>query len=262
MFSALWISKSGLDAQQTNISVTSNNLANASTVGFKKGRAIFEDLLYQNVNQPGGRSSADTTLPSGLMLGAGTKVVATQKQFSQGDVNTTGNSLDLMINGRGFFEIQMPDGTTCYTRNGQFTLNEEGSIVTVGSGYPLLPEIQVPENAKSISVSSDGQVSIATSAEAEAQVVGQLTVTTFVNETGLEPIGENLFAETQASGAPIQGIAGADGVGKISQGALEVSNVNVTEELVNLITAQRVYEMNSKVLSTVDEMMGALTQRL
>ncbi|MEE0986748.1 MAG: flagellar basal-body rod protein FlgG [Succinivibrionaceae bacterium] len=262
MFSALWISKSGLDAQQTNISVTSNNLANASTVGFKKGRAIFEDLLYQNVNQPGGRSSADTTLPSGLMLGAGTKVVATQKQFSQGDVNTTGNSLDLMINGRGFFEIQMPDGTTCYTRNGQFTLNEEGTIVTVGSGYPLLPEIQVPENAKSISVSSDGQVSIATSAEAEAQVVGQLTVTTFVNETGLEPIGENLFAETQASGAPIQGIAGADGVGKISQGALEVSNVNVTEELVNLITAQRVYEMNSKVLSTVDEMMGALTQRL
>ena len=156
----------------------------------------------------------------------------------------------------------MPDGTTCYTRNGQFTLNEEGTIVTVGSGYPLLPEIQVPENAKSISVSSDGQVSIATSAEAEAQVVGQLTVTTFVNETGLEPIGENLFAETQASGAPIQGIAGADGVGKISQGALEVSNVNVTEELVNLITAQRVYEMNSKVLSTVDEMMGALTQRL
>lgn len=262
MFSALWISKSGLDAQQTNISVTSNNLANASTVGFKKGRAIFEDLLYQNVNQPGGRSSADTTLPSGLMLGAGTKVVATQKQFSQGDVNTTGNSLDLMINGRGFFEIQMPDGTTCYTRNGQFTLSEEGTIVTVGSGYPLLPEIQVPENAKSISVSSDGQVSIATSAEAEAQVVGQLTVTTFVNETGLEPIGENLFAETQASGAPIQGIAGADGVGKISQGALEVSNVNVTEELVNLITAQRVYEMNSKVLSTVDEMMGALTQRL
>ena len=262
MFSALWISKSGLDAQQTNISVTSNNLANASTVGFKKGRAIFEDLLYQNVNQPGGRPSADTTLPSGLMLGAGTKVVATQKQFSQGDVNTTGNSLDLMINGRGFFEIQMPDGTTCYTRNGQFTLNEEGTIVTVGSGYPLLPEIQVPENAKSISVSSDGQVSIATSAEAEAQVVGQLTVTTFVNETGLEPIGENLFAETQASGAPIQGIAGADGVGKISQGALEVSNVNVTEELVNLITAQRVYEMNSKVLSTVDEMMGALTQRL
>ncbi len=217
MFSALWISKSGLDAQQTNISVTSNNLANASTVGFKKGRAIFEDLLYQNVNQPGGRSSADTTLPSGLMLGAGTKVVATQKQFSQGDVNTTGNSLDLMINGRGFFEIQMPDGTTCYTRNGQFTLNEEGTIVTVGSGYPLLPEIQVPENAKSISVSSDGQVSIATSAEAEAQVVGQLTVTTFVNETGLEPIGENLFAETQASGAPIQGTPGLMGLAKLAK---------------------------------------------
>ncbi len=262
MFSALWISKTGLDAQQTNISVTSNNLANASTVGYKKSRAIFEDLLYQNVNQPGGRSSADTTLPSGLMLGTGAKVVATQKQFSQGDVNTTGNSLDLMISGRGFFEIQMPDGSTAYTRNGQFTLNEEGTIVTTGSGYALLPEIQVPQNARSITVSSDGQVSIATADDAAAQVVGQLTVTTFINEAGLEPVGENLFRETQASGAPNQGVAGTDGVGKITQGSLEVSNVNVTEELVNLITAQRVYEMNSKVLSTVDEMMGALTQRL
>src|SRR5574344_2057319 len=211
MFPALWISKSGLDAQQTNISVTSNNLANASTVGYKKSRAIFEDLLYQNVNQPGGRSSA---------------------------------------------------GTTNYTRNGQFTLNEEGTIVTIGSGYPVLPEIQVPENAKSITVGSDGQVSISTSDDAEAQVVGQITVTNFINEAGLEPVGENLFAESQASGAPIQGIAGTDGAGAIKQGCLEVSNVNVTEELVNLISAQRVYEMNSKVLSTVDEMMGALTQRL
>jgi flagellar basal-body rod protein FlgG len=262
MFPALWISKTGLDAQQTNISVTSNNLANASTIGYKKSRAVFEDLLYQNINQPGGRSTADSNLPSGLMLGAGAKVVATQKQFGQGDVSTTGNSLDLMISGKGYFEVQLPDGTTAYTRNGQFTMNEEGTIVTVGSGYPLLPEIQVPENAKSITVSTDGQVSISTSDQAEAQVVGQLTITTFINDTGLEPVGENLFLETTASGAPIQGIAGADGVGTVKQGCLEVSNVNVTEELVNLITAQRVYEMNSKVLSTVDEMMGALTQRL
>ena len=177
MVPALWISKTGLDAQQTNISVASNNLANASTVGFKKGRAIFEDLLYQNVHQPGGRSSADTTLPSGLMLGAGTKVVATQKSFTQGDVQTTDNALDVMINGRGFFEVQMPDGTTSYTRNGQFALNSEGTIVTSGAGYPILPEIQVPEGAKSITVSGDGQVSVTLTGDAEPQVVGQLTVT-------------------------------------------------------------------------------------
>ena len=166
MIPALWISKTGLDAQQTNISVASNNLANASTVGFKKGRAIFEDLLYQNVHQPGGRSSADTTLPSGLMLGAGTKVVATQKSFTQGDVQTTDNALDVMIDGRGFFEVQMPDGTTSYTRNGQFALNSEGTIVTSGAGYPILPEIQVPEGAKSITVSGDGQVSVTLTGDA------------------------------------------------------------------------------------------------
>ena len=261
MVPALWISKTGLDAQQTNISVASNNLANASTVGFKKGRAIFEDLLYQNVHQPGGRSSADTTLPSGLMLGAGTKVVATQKSFTQGDVQTTDNALDVMINGRGFFEVQMPDGTTSYTRNGQFALNSEGTIVTSGAGYPLLPEIQIPQGAKSITVSGDGQVAVTLTGDAEPQVVGQLTVTDFVNPAGLQPVGENLYLETGASGAPLQGVAGADGLGTIKQGVLETSNVNVTEELVNLIQAQRVYEMNSKVLSTVDEMMSFLTQR-
>ena len=261
MVPALWISKTGLDAQQTNISVASNNLANASTVGFKKGRAIFEDLLYQNVHQPGGRSSADTTLPSGLMLGAGTKVVATQKSFTQGDVQTTNNALDVMISGRGFFEVQMPDGTTSYTRNGQFALNSEGTIVTSGAGYPLLPEIQIPQGAKSITVSGDGQVAVTLTGDAEPQVVGQLTVTDFVNPAGLQPVGENLYLETGASGAPLQGVAGADGLGTIKQGVLETSNVNVTEELVNLIQAQRVYEMNSKVLSTVDEMMSFLTQR-
>src|SRR5574344_1004965 len=261
MIPALWISKTGLDAQQTNISVASNNLANASTGGFKKGRAIFEDLLYQNVHQPGGRSSADTTLPSGLMLGAGTKVVATQKSFTQGDVQTTDNALDVMIDGRGFFEVQMPDGTTSYTRNGQFALNSEGSIVTCGGGYPILPEIQVPEGAKSISVSGDGQVSVTLTGDAEPQVVGQLTVTDCVNPAGLQPVGENLYLETAASGTPMQGVAGADGLGTIKQGVLETSNVNVTEELVNLIQAQRVYEMNSKVLSTGDEMMSFLTQR-
>ena len=261
MIPALWISKTGLDAQQTNISVASNNLANASTVGFKKGRAIFEDLLYQNINQPGGRSSADTTLPSGLMLGAGAKVVATQKNFTQGSVQTTDNSLDVMVQGRGFFEIQMPDGSTAYTRNGQFALNSEGTIVTPGMGYPVQPEIQVPQDAESITIGGDGQVSVKIKGQAESQVIGQFTLTDFVNPGGLQPIGENLYAETQSSGAALQGVAGADGLGVNKQGMLEASNVNVTEELVNLIQAQRVYEMNSKVLTTVDQMMSFLTQR-
>ena len=259
MIPALWISKTGLDAQQTNISVTSNNLANASTVGFKKSRAIFEDLLYQKINQTGGRSSADGYLPEGLMVGAGAKVVATQKQFGQGDVETTDNSFDLMIQGRGFFEIQLPDGTTAYTRNGQFTKNEEGTIVN-SDGFPLLPQMQVPENATSLTVGRDGQVSVAIGNSSVSQDLGQITVTDFINPSGLEPIGDNLFLETTASGAPQQGIGGQDGMGSIRQSMLETSNVKVTEELVNLITAQRVYEMNSKVLTTVDNMMGSLIQ--
>ncbi len=259
MIPALWISKTGLDAQQTNISVTSNNLANASTVGYKKGRAIFDDLLYQKINQPGGRSSADGYLPEGLMLGAGAKVVATQKQFSQGDVETTDNSFDLMIQGRGFFEIELPDGTTAYTRNGQFTKNEEGTIVNA-DGFPLLPQMQVPENATGITVGRDGQVSVTVANSSTSQDLGQITVTDFINPSGLEPVGDNLFLETTASGAPQQGIGGQDGMGYIRQSMLETSNVKVTEELVNLITAQRVYEMNSKVLTTVDDMMGSLIQ--
>ena len=262
MIPALWISKTGLDAQQTNISQISNNLANASTVGYKKGRAIFEDLLYQNVNQPGGQSSANSTLPSGLMIGAGAKVVATQKTFTQGSVQTTDNSLDVMINGRGFFEVQLPDGTTAYTRNGQFTLNSEGTLVTTGEGYPVQPEIQVPTDAQSITIGTDGQVSVQVTGQSASQAVGQLTVTDFVNPVGLQPMGENLYLATQASGDSIQGIAGTDGMGTIKQGMLEASNVNATEELVNLIQAQRVYEMNSKVISSVDQMLSNVTQQL
>jgi flagellar basal-body rod protein FlgG len=260
MMPALWVAKTGLDAQQTNISVISNNLANASTVGYKKSRAVFEDLLYQNVNQPGGRSSADTTLPSGLMVGVGAKVTATQKSFTQGDVQTTDNSLDVMINGAGFFEVELPDGTTAYTRNGQFAMNEEGTIVTTGSGYTVQPAIQIPDNAVSITISTDGQVSVQLAGQAESQILGQFNVSRFINPMGLEPVGENLFTETQSSGAPIQGTAGQDGMGTIKQGMLETANVNVTEELVNLIQAQRVYEMNSKVLSTVDAMLTSLNQ--
>lgn len=262
MHPALWISKTGLDAQQRDIAVTSNNLANASTIGFKKSRAIFEDLLYQNINQPGGQSTQDTELPSGLMLGAGTRVVATQKNFSQGNLVTTENSLDLMVSGKGFFEILMPDGSISYTRNGQFTLDRDGQIVTPGAGYPLQPAINIPEDATSITVSQDGEVSVTMPGQAGNQIVGQINLAAFINPAGLEPVGENLFKESASSGAPLQGVPGIDGMGTVRQGALETSNVNVTEELVNLIESQRVYEMNSKVISSVDQMIGFAIQQL
>jgi len=262
MHPALWISKTGLDAQQRDIAVTSNNLANASTIGFKKSRAIFEDLLYQNINQPGGQSTQDTELPSGLMLGAGTRVVATQKNFSQGNLITTENSLDMMVSGKGFFEILMPDGSISYTRNGQFTLDREGQIVTPGAGYPLQPAINVPDDALSVTVSQDGEVSVTMPGQAGNQVVGQINLAAFINPAGLEPVGENLFKESASSGAPLQGVPGLDGMGTVRQGSLETSNVNVTEELVNLIESQRVYEMNSKVISSVDQMIGFAIQQL
>lgn len=262
MHPALWISKTGLDAQQRDIAVTSNNLANASTIGFKKSRAIFEDLLYQNINQPGGQSTQDTELPSGLMLGAGTRVVATQKNFSQGNLITTENSLDLMVSGKGFFEILMPDGSVSYTRNGQFTLDRDGQIVTPGAGYPLQPAINIPNDALSVTVSQDGEVSVTMPGQAGNQVVGQINLAAFINPAGLEPVGENLFKESASSGAPLQGVPGVDGMGSVRQGALETSNVNVTEELVNLIESQRVYEMNSKVISSVDQMIGFAIQQL
>ncbi|WP_133407571.1 flagellar basal-body rod protein FlgG [Parashewanella tropica] len=262
MHPALWISKTGLDAQKTDISVISNNIANASTVGFKKSRAVFEDLLYQNVNQAGGISAANTKLPNGLNVGAGTKVVATQKLFSQGNMVTTDNSLDLMIEGPGFFEVQMPDGSISYTRSGQFSRDDQGQIVTSGSGFVVQPAITIPQDAKSITVSAEGEVSVKVPGAAENQVIGQFTMSDFINPSGLEPMGQNLYLETGASGAPIQGVAALNGMGAIRQGALETSNVNVTEELVNLIESQRIYEMNSKVISSVDQMLSYVNQNL
>lgn len=262
MHPALWIGKTGLDAAQTDVSVISNNLANASTVGFKKDRAIFEDLLYQNINQPGGRSSADTELPSGLMLGAGSKVVATQKAHTQGNLITTENSLDMSIQGRGYFEILQADGTIAYTRNGQFTLDDQGQIVTPGAGFLLQPNITIPEDAQQITISQDGEVSATVRGQADPIVLGQMNLSDFLNPAGLQPIGQNLYVETAASGDPIQGIPGLEGIGSIVQGALETSNVNVTEELVNLIESQRLYEMNSKVISSVDQMLGQVIQQL
>ncbi|MFT6269893.1 MAG: flagellar basal-body rod protein FlgG [Alphaproteobacteria bacterium] len=262
MHPALWISKTGLDAAQTDVSVVSNNLANASTVGFKKDRAVFEDLLYQNINQPGGRSSADTELPSGLMLGSGSKVVATQKTHTQGNLLTTENALDMSIQGRGFFEIQMPDGSSSYTRNGQFTLNDQGQMVTPGAGLVLQPVITLPPDAQQVTISQDGEVSAQLRGQATPQVLGQLNLADFINPVGLQPIGQNLYVETGASGNPIQGIPGLEGLGTVAQGSLETSNVNVTEELVNLIESQRLYEMNSKVISAVDQMLGQVIQQL
>ncbi|MGL5798935.1 MAG: flagellar basal-body rod protein FlgG [Plesiomonas sp.] len=259
---ALWVSKTGLDAQQTNIRNISNNISNASTVGFKKGRVVFEDLLYQKINQPGASSSQDDQMPSGLMLGSGTKVVATQKNFQQGGVQVTSNAFDMMIDGDGFFQIRMPDGSTGYTRNGQFQMDDEGNLVTAGSGYPVEPNIAIPTDATSVTVSADGQVSARMQGQAENQQVGQITLVSFVNPQGLEPMGENLYMQTGASGEAQEGTPGLDGLGKIKQGALESSNVNVTEELINLIEAQRVFEMNSKVISSVDEMLGYVSQRL
>jgi len=262
MHPALWISKTGLDAKQRDISVISNNLANASTVGYKKSRAVFEDLLYQNVNQPGGRSSQNSELPNGLMLGAGAKVVATQKNFSQGNHITTDNALDVSIQGAGFFEILMPDGTISYTRNGQFTTDSEGNLVTSGAGYQIQPTITVPPDAIEINISQDGEVSVKLQGQPENAVLGQITVTNFVNPAGLEPIGQNLFRQTGASGDPVQGIPGLEGLGYLVQGGLESSNVNVTEELVGLIESQRVYEMNSKVITAVDQMLSYAVQNL
>ena len=262
MNAALWISKTGLDAQTKDIAVISNNLANASTIGFKKSRAVFEDLLYQNVNQPGGRTADDSEAPSGLMLGAGTKVVATQKIHTQGDMLTTDNSLDLMVQGEGFFEILMPDGSSAYSRNGQFTMNDNGDMVTPGAGYLLQPQVTIPEDAVSIVVSQDGEVSVTTQGQAAPAIIGQINTVNFVNPTGLQPIGQNLYTETAVSGAPQEGVPGLEGFGMIVQGALETSNVNTTEELVNLIESQRVYEMNSKVISAVDEMLSYINQQM
>mgnify|MGYP003439412972 FL=1 len=258
---ALWAAKTGLDAQQTRLAVTSNNLANVSTSGFKKGRGVFEDLMYQNIRQVGAATSHDTQAPSGLHLGTGVRVVATQKLYTQGSLSQTGNPLDLAIEGRGFFQIQMPDGGTTYTRDGSFQLNPQGALVT-SSGYALQPGITVPDGTQSISIGKDGTVSARVLGQPAPVQVGQLQLADFINPAGLEPLGENLLAESAASGAPQAGTPGQNGLGTTFQGALESSNVNVVEELVNMIETQRAYEMNSKAISTTDQMLEYVTNQL
>ncbi len=262
MHPALWISKTGIDAQQTDITVISNNLANASTVGFKKGRAVFEDMLYQNVRQPGGQSSQNTELPSGLMLGTGVKVVGVQKSFNQGNMIITENATDIAIQGRGFFEILLPDGTAAYTRNGQFSLDDSGQLVTGGNGYVVQPAITVPQDAQSLTVGQDGTISIQLPGQTAPTNIGSLALVDFVNPVGLQPMGENLFKETGSSGAAITGTPGLAGFGNLVGGALEASNVSVVEELVGLIETQRTYEMNSKVISAVDDLLSFVNQTL
>ncbi|MFL6592816.1 MAG: flagellar basal-body rod protein FlgG [Luteimonas sp.] len=261
MTQALWIAKTGLDAQQTRMAVISNNLANTNTTGFKRDRASFEDLLYQTQRQPGAASSEQTQLPTGLQTGTGVRIAATAKEFSQGNLNQTGNALDVAINGRGFFEVLMPDGSTAYTRDGSFQIDSQGQVVT-NEGYPVQPGLQLPEGAQSVTVGADGTVSVQVAGQAEAVQVGQLTLSDFVNPAGLQAKGGNLCIETGASGPAQSGAPGQGGVGTLVQGALEGSNVNVVEELVSMIETQRAYETNAKAISTTDAMLGYLDNNL
>lgn len=254
---ALWIAKTGLEAQQTRLGVVSNNLANVSTTGFKRDRAVFEDLLYQNVRQPGAQSSQDTMLPSGLMRGTGVRVVATEKMHTQGSIVQTGNSLDVAIQGRGMFQIMMPDGTIAYTRDGSFQRNDQGQMVNA-NGYLLQPDITIPADAQTVSIGNDGVVTIQLQGQAAPTQVGDIQLADFINPAGLQPIGGNLFVETAASGAPQLDTPGLNGLGSVNQGMLETSNVNVVEEMVNMIETQRAYEINSKAVSTADQMLQYL----
>jgi flagellar basal-body rod protein FlgG len=261
MNQALWIAKTGLDAQQTRMSVVSNNLANVNTNGYKKGRAVFEDLIYQTVRQPGAQATQEAQLPSGLTLGTGVRTVATEKLFSQGNIVQTENSLDMAIEGRGFFQVLMPDGSLGYTRDGGFQLNADGQVV-MSNGYALQPGLTIPANAQSVSIGTDGTVSAQLPGEAAPTQLGVIQLADFVNPAGLQAAGENIYKETAASGAAQQSNPGQNGVGTVNQGSLETSNVNLAEELVNMIETQRAYEVNSKAVSAADSMLQFVNNNL
>jgi flagellar basal-body rod protein FlgG len=261
MDASLWIAKTGLTAQQTRMSVISNNLANVNTTGFKKDRAVFEDLLYQNIVPAGGQIDTESETPTGLMLGTGTRVVATEKLHGQGNIITTENALDLAISGDGYFSVQQADGTIAYSRDGSFKLSADGSLVTAG-GQAVLPAITVPQNAASLTIGRDGIVTVELANGGGSSQIGQLQLSRFVNNSGLQPIGRNLLQQTNASGDPLVALPGADGAGQLMQGALEASNVNVVEEMVNMIETQRAYEVNSKAISAADGMLRFLNNNL
>lgn len=258
---ALWSAKTGLDAQNTQMSVIANNLANTNTTGFKSDRAAFQDLMYQNVQQVGAQSTQNTQYSTGLSLGTGVRIAATEKNYLQGSVLQTGGNLDLSISGLGFFQITMPDGTLAYTRDGSFTQDSQGNVVTA-SGYPLSPAITIPPNAQSVTVGSDGTVSVTAAGASKPATVGQIQLASFINVQGLQPSGNNLLTESASSGAPQVGTPGTGGIGTLQQGSLETSNVNTVTELVNMIQCQRAYEMNSKAITTTDQMLQYLTQNI
>ena len=259
MMRSLWISKTGMEAQQTQLDTISHNLANTSTNGYKRSHAVFEDLMYQNLRQAGANSSDQTTLPTGLQLGLGTRAVATSRDFAQGNLQQSSSTFDLAIRGNGFFHVQLPDGTAGYTRDGAFQVDAQGVLVT-NNGYPVQPGITIPANAQKVTVAEDGTVSATVPGQAAAQAVGQIQLANFVNPAGLEPRGGNLFAESAASGAPQAAAPGTNGLGTLAQGMVEGSNVNVVEELVSMIATQRAYELNSKAIQTSDQMLQKLGQ--
>ena len=261
MDASMWVAKTGLDAQQTRLNVISNNLANVNTTGFKRDRANFEDLLYQNIRQAGGQTSLTTQAPTGLMQGTGTRVIATEKIHAQGNMINTQTALDLAINGEGFFQITQADGTTAYSRDGSFKLSSTGQLVT-STGQPLAPAIVIPANASSITIGEDGIVSVELFAGGGAQQLGQIQTARFINAPGLQPLGGNLYKETVASGAPQLLNPGTQAAGTLRQGMLESSNVNVVEEMVNMIETQRAYEINSKAISAADGMLRFLNNNL
>lgn len=261
MNGALWTAKTGLDAQQTRMQVISNNLANTNTTGFKRDRAVFQDLLYQTIRQPGAQSSQDTQLPSGLSTGTGVRVVSTEKLFTQGNLSRTDDQLDLAIQGRGFFEVLTPDGTISYSRDGSFQVDNQGQMVTA-TGYVLQPGITIPENTTGITIGQDGTVTASVPGSAAPAQLGVITLADFINPSGLQAKGGNLYQETAASGAPLQGNAGIGGLGTLIQGSVETSNVNVVEELVSMIETQRAYEISSKAISTTDGMLQYINNNL
>jgi len=260
MNGALYTASTGLRAQETNVNIISNNIANLSTTGFKKQRAEFQDLLYQDYLRAGTNSSdTNTIIPTGIQIGIGVSTGAVYRITTQGSLTQTDNNLDLAIQGHGYFQVQLPDGENAYTRDGSFQLNAQGQIVTA-QGYTVVPGITVPANSTAITVNSSGQVSVTIDKQLAPQVVGQLTIATFINDAGLSAQGNNLFLETEASGPPVQGNPGTVGFGTLKQGFVEASNVDVVSEITNLITAQRAYEQNSRVISATDQMLQNLNQ--
>ena len=259
MNATLWTAKSGLEAQQQKLSIIANNISNVNTVGYKRSRGVFEDLLYQNLKQPGGQSSESTQYTSGIMIGTGTNLVANPKDFSQGSLQKTDGQFDIAIEGNGFFTIVQPDGNNAYTRDGSFTVNKDGELVT-NMGFAVVPNITIPENATDVHISDDGRVVVESGGE--QSVVGTIALTNFISPKGLKPIGHNLFLQTTSSGEPTTATPGVSGMGSIRQGFIESSNVSVVEEMVSMIETQRAYELSSKAVSAADDMMRTLNQAI